>query len=349
MTYDPKQLAQISLVTLLILGCLFVLYPFLAALLFAAVICITTWPAYSWLHCKLGRRNTLAAAVMTLILLVGMVVPTIFLAAGLGDALHVMVEKIKPWLQDGIGEPPAWVAGLPLVGQQIVDYWHQLADSREEVMNLLRRAYEPARGAALASIGLVGNGILQLVLVVFIGFFFYRDGLLITERISAAARRLGGELGIELLKLSRATVTGVMVGIVGTAMAQALVALLGFLIAGVPGALLLGAATFFLSMIPIGPPLLWGGAAFWLYDQGEMGWAIFMVIYGVLVISSVDNFVKPILISRTASLPILLIALGVFGGILAFGFIGIFLGPTLLALGHVLFLRWLHHPDLEGN
>lgn len=349
MTYDPKQLAQISLVTLLILGCLFVLYPFLAALLFAAVICITTWPAYSWLHCKLGRRNTLAAAVMTLILLVGMVVPTIFLAAGLGDALHVMVEKIKPWLQDGIGEPPAWVAGLPLVGQQIVDYWHQLADSREEVMNLLRRAYEPARGAALASIGLVGNGILQLVLVVFIGFFFYRDGLLLTDRISSAARRLGGELGIELLKLSRATVTGVMVGIVGTAMAQALVALLGFLIAGVPGALLLGAATFFLSMIPIGPPLLWGGAAFWLYDQGEMGWAIFMVIYGVLIISSVDNFVKPILISRTASLPILLIALGVFGGILAFGFIGIFLGPTLLALAHVLFLRWLHHPDLEGN
>ena len=138
-----------------------------------------------------------------------------------------------------------------------------------------------------------------------------------------------------------------MIGIVGTALAQAIVALLGFLIAGVPGAILLAMATFFLSMIPVGPPLLWGGAAFWLYEQGEIGWAIFMVVYGVLVISSVDNFVKPILISRSASLPILLIALGVFGGILAFGFIGIFLGPTLLALAHVLFLRWMRQPETE--
>jgi len=349
MTYDPKQLAQISLVTLLILGCLFVLYPFLAAVLFAAVICISTWPVYGWLHGKLGRRDTLAAAVMTLILLLGMVVPTIFLAASLGDALHMMIGKIRPWLDEGIGEPPVWVANLPVIGEQIVDYWHRLQDNREEMLNLLRRSYEPVRNMAMASISLVGNGILQLVLVVFIGFFFYRDGLSLANRVSGAARRLAGDLGTELLNLTRATVTGVMVGIVGTAVAQAVVALLGFLIAGVPGAMLLAMATFFLSMVPIGPPLLWGGAAFWLYDQGEIAWAVFMVAYGAMVISSVDNFVKPILISRTASLPILLIALGVFGGILAFGFIGIFLGPALLALGHVLFMRWMHQPDLEGN
>ena len=103
---------------------------------------------------------------------------------------------------------------------------------------------------------------------------------------------------------------------------------------------MLAAAIFFLSMVPVGPPLIWGGAAFWLYDQGQTGWAIFMTIYGLAVISSVDNFVKPLLISRTASLPILLIALGVFGGIIAFGFIGIFLGPVLLALGLVLAEKW---------
>jgi predicted PurR-regulated permease PerM len=120
-----------------------------------------------------------------------------------------------------------------------------------------------------------------------------------------------------------------MIGIVGTAAAQALVA---FVIAGVPGALLLAAGTFFLSLVPVGPPLLWGGAAFWLYQQGDSGWAIFMVLWGALAVSSVDNFLKPFLISRTASLPILLIALGAFGGVLAFGFIGLFLGPTFLAL-----------------
>ena len=125
--------------------------------------------------------------------------------------------------------------------------------------------------------------------------------------------------------------------------------LIGLLIAGVPGAMLLAAATFFLSMIPIGPPLVWGGAAFWLYDQGQTGWAIFMAVYGLAVISSVDNFVKPLLISRTASLPILLIALGVFGGVLAFGFIGIFLGPVLLALGLVLAEKWTASPPFSAE
>jgi predicted PurR-regulated permease PerM len=348
-TYDPKQLAQISLVTLLILGCLLVVHPFLAALLFAAVVCVTTWPAYAWLHGRLGGRDTLAAAAMTLILMFGMLVPTVFLTAGLGDAVHLLAAKVKPWLENGLGEPPAWLATLPIAGPELADYWRALAASHDEMMGLLQRAYEPARNFALASIALVGNGILQLALVIFVGFFLYRDGRTLAALLASAARRLGGEIGVEMLQLSRSTVTGVMIGIVGTALAQALVAGLGFMIAGVPGVLLLAMATFFLSMIPIGPPLIWGGAAFWLYEQGSLAWAIFMVLYGLLVISSVDNFVKPILISRSACLPILLIALGVFGGVLAFGFIGIFLGPTLLALAHALFMRWMHQADLGEN
>jgi len=125
------------------------------------------------------------------------------------------------------------------------------------------------------------------------------------------------------------------------------VAMIGFLIAGVPAAVLLGFATFFLSMIPIGPPLIWGGAAAWLYNQGETGWAIFLVLYGLLVISSIDNFLKPFLMARGAGIPILLIALGVIGGVLVFGFIGIFLGPVLLALGHMLLGRWIDEKQGE--
>ncbi|MDR3323221.1 MAG: AI-2E family transporter [Zoogloeaceae bacterium] len=347
MTPNPKQLAQISLITLLILGCLLVLYPFLAAVLFAAVVCVTTWPAYERLHRGLGRKNTLAASVMTLILVFGMLAPTILLSASLGGTVHGAVEQLHLWLPEGLSTPPVWLDQWP-AGQQIAEYWQKLTSDREELMALVRRAYEPTRAMALSSIGLVGHGILQLALVIFISFFLYRDGLAIAGMLKKAAHRLGGALGLELLQLSRSTVTGVMVGIVGTAMAQAIVALIGFVIAGVPGAILLAMATFFLSMIPVGPPLIWGGAAFWLYQQGETGWAIFMVLYGLLAISSVDNFVKPILISRSASLPILLIALGVFGGVLAFGFIGIFLGPTLLALAHVLFMRWMQQPNQDA-
>jgi len=133
----------------------------------------------------------------------------------------------------------------------------------------------------------------------------------------------------------------VMLGIFGTALAQAGVALVGFLIAGTPVPLLLAAMTFFLSVIPLGPPLVWGGAALWLYGHGDQGWAIFLALYGLLAISSVDNVVKPILISHSSNLPLLLIVLGVLGGAIAFGFVGIFLGPTLLAVGLTLIAHWI--------
>jgi predicted PurR-regulated permease PerM len=342
---DPKPLAQISLITLLIFGCLLVLYPFLAAVLFAAVICVTTWPLHVRLHRLLRGRDTLSALLMTLLLMVVMIAPTLLLSKGLSDAAHLFADTVTPWFQGNADHLSERIRSLPYIGPQLAEYWQQLSANREEAQKLLQSAYEPSRRLVLTGISVVGNGILQLALVIFISFFLYRDGVFITQQLREAASRLGGALGEELLQLSRTTVTGVMIGIVGTALAQAVVAFIGFAIAGIPGALLLAIATFFLSMIPVGPPLIWGGAAFWLYSQGETGWAIFMVIYGLAVISSVDNFVKPILISRSASLPILLIALGVFGGILAFGFIGIFLGPTLLALAHTLFLRWLRTQD----
>jgi predicted PurR-regulated permease PerM len=141
-----------------------------------------------------------------------------------------------------------------------------------------------------------------------------------------------------------------MIGIVGTAAAQALVAMVGFIVAGVPGIVILTVATFFFSMVPvIGATLIWACAAVWLYEGGQTGWSIFMVLWGMFGISSVDNFLKPILISRTSSLPLLLIVVGVFGGVLVFGFIGLFLGPTLLALGQVLIREWLEHVDYDES
>ncbi len=337
---DNKRLARIALVTLLALGCFLILQPFIAAILFAAIVCVTTWPLHAWLLARLGNRPALASTVMTLLLMLVVLVPMSFLAISLADAMPPLVEKLRGLILRATMGPPEWLAGIPFVGEQLDAYWHSLAESREEFNKLLKQLYDPTRTVLLKTVALTGEGLLQLVLVLFIVFFLYRDGPALSERLRSGSRMLGGALGEQMLALARSTVMGVMIGIVGTAAAQSLVALVGFLIAGVPGAVLLAAAIFFLSMIPVGPPLIWGGAAFWLYDQGQTGWAIFMVAYGVAVISSVDNFVKPLLISRTASLPILLIALGVFGGVLAFGFIGIFLGPVLLALGLVLAEKW---------
>jgi predicted PurR-regulated permease PerM len=215
---------------------------------------------------------------------------------------------------------------------------------------LLRQFLDPTRKLALATVALFAQGLLQLLLVIFFVFFIFRDADIYANALHTGSRKLAGELGERMLNLAEGTVTGVMVGIVGTAAAQSLVAMIGFIIAGVPGVIMLTFATFFFSMVPvIGATLIWLGAAAWLYNGGEAGWAIFMVLWGMFGISSVDNFVKPILISRTSSLPLLLIVVGVFGGVLVFGFIGLFLGPTLLALGQVLIREWLAHADNESS
>lgn len=338
---NNHHLARITLVAFLITGCFFVLLPFMAAILFAAVVCIFTWPFYRRLWSLLGKQDTLAASIMTLLLLIALIVPMTYLAANLADSATELFQRIQLALEHPQPYAPEWVKELPLIGGQISDLWQRIAVNQDEMMKMLSRFYEPARNFGLQAVQLMGGGLLQLLLAVFVAFFFYRDGVRLATGLSAIAHKLGGELGQEMLDLSCGTVKAVMLGIFGTAVAQSAVALVGFLVAGAPMPLLLAAATFFLSMIPVGPPLVWGGAAMWLFDQGEHGWAIFLALYGLLGISTVDNLVKPLLISHAAHLPLLLIALGVLGGAIAFGFVGIFLGPTLLAVGLTLTLHWI--------
>ncbi len=335
-----EQLAQIAAVAILVVGCYVVLQPFLAATLFAASVAACTWPLYARIRDKLGGRATLAASLMTLLLVLTGLIPFVLLVGSLVDDVPRLVEWVKQAFAAGPPEPPAWLIGLPF-GEQLDAYWQRLAASRDEALALLRRFAQPAQAFLVAVGKVLGEGILQLTLAVFIGFFLYRDGEALMATLRAIATRLAGSLGNSMVETINNTVVGVMYGIVGTALAQGVVAAIGLWIAGVPSPLLLGAATFLLSPVPIGPPLVWGGAAIWLFSHDEIAWGVFMLVWGALVISSIDNFVKPLLISRGAAMPFVLVLLGVFGGVLAFGFIGIFLGPTLLAVGYSLTRRWV--------
>ena len=340
--YNPKRLAQIAFVVLVLLGGLTVLLPFFATILVAAVVCITTWPVYRYLLRALRGRDIIAASSMTLLLITIIIVPMFLLAENVTHGINLLIENLKNVRQEGVSaHAPEWLHTVPFLGDYVDKAWTRISEiSQDELNNAIRQLLGPAQRVLTRVAGLVGEGIFQLLLMVFIAFFFYRDGSNMAARLQTGAQRLGGDFGEKLLTLTHKTISAVMVGLVGTAAAQALVALIGFLVAGVPGALLLTAATFFLAMIPFGPVFVWGGAAYWLYSQGETNWAIFMLLYGIFIISSVDNFVKPFLISRGASLSLLLVALGVVGGALAFGFIGIFLGPTLLALCQMLIQTW---------
>ena len=342
-TQRLERLAQLGLVGGLLVGCWLVLQPFLSAILFAIVIAVSTWPVFERLLRRMGGRRGPASLVACLTVALTLVMPAALLAVSAADAVAWASDRVRDHFVAGalLAPPPGWVRDVPLVGSGIEGYWNQVAGSRAELTRALQSVAEPARNLALGLGGAVGGGVLQVLAAVFLLFFFYRDGDRLAARVAAAAERVIGPTAGELLGVAQSTVVGVMLGLVVTAVCQGLVASLGFAIAGVPGPMLLGAATFVASLIPFGPPIVWGGATIWLYSGGQTGWAIFMAVYGLVVISSVDNFVKPLVIARTTSLPIALTLLGVIGGVIAFGFMGLFVGPTLLAVAVNLADRWL--------
>jgi len=286
---------------------------------------------------------------MTLSLAMVVILPLALLAYNLADNVTALYAAIKQIVENGPPEPPAWLKQLPVIGNASDAYWHLLATSPEEVDALEKRLLEPAKDYLLAGGMILVQGVMEMSLAAFVCFFLYREGAALVSFLNRAMAQMVGNRAESVLGTIDSTVRGVMFGLLGTALAQGVVATIGFTIAGVPAVLLLGAITFLFSLVPVGPPLVWGGAAIWLFYQGKVGWGIFMLLWGFFLISSVDNIVKPWLISRTSHLPFILGVFGVMGGVVAFGLIGIFIGPTLLAVGFSLIREWVARDRLTAK
>ncbi len=323
---------------LLAVGCLWILLPFVTTLLWAWVLSFSVWPLYRRLQKVLGGRRTLASLLISLGMVCVIFLPFVVVGMTLARNVDELTAATRRLLDAGLPAAP-WLGRVPIVGPRASEYWQSLAQDSEKLAQTVKPLVEPV-GRWVLGVGLaLGSGLLQLALSILIVFFVLCDGSAVAGFIGAVMERIAGERGRQLLEIAGNTVRGVVYGILGTAMVQALVAGVGFFIAGVPGAALLALLTFFLSVIPVGPPLVWLPAALWLFSQGFPGWGIFMLIWGVGV-STIDNFVKPWLISQGSTMPFVLILFGVAGGALAFGFIGIFIGPTLLAVGYRLVREW---------
>ncbi len=336
-----EQVAQLAAIVVLVLGCLMVLRPFMSAMLWAAILCYSTWPAYRWLRERLGGRRALAALCMTLVLVALLVVPLIVIGATLADDVSALVQHVRGMFSGGLQEPPAWLAGIPLVGESLDGYWRDVAANREKLDGLVQSVVVPVRNFVVkGGIG-IGEGIVQLSLSAFIAFFFFRDGEAMVRVLRSGMDRIAGTRTEHLVATVGTTTRGVVYGILGTAAAQGTLAYIGMVVAQVPGAVFLGLLTFLLALVPMGVPLVWLPVAGWLFYQGSIGWGVFMLVWGFFVVSGVDNVVKPYLISKGARLSFLPVFLGVFGGVLAFGVIGIFLGPTLLAVGYGMAREWI--------
>lgn len=336
--------AGAGLLLLVILGCLKVILPFLSPILWAVVLCLSTWPLYEQLKKRL-HADWLAALLMTLSLAVVAIAPFAIAFRSLSDQAKVVTKNIADEVEHWPPPLPQWIVDLPAVGPRIKSYWEEpntisAVERSAEVGQLMNTL----RGATVHLVRAIGHGILQTSLSLLVGFFIYRDGETLAVRLRAVIVRIAGaRRGPRLLQLAHATIIAVIFGILGTALLQGLVAEVGFWAAGVPGAFLLAALTFAISIIPFGPLLVWAPAVLWLLHKGSSGAAIFLAAWSMGGHGAVDTFIKPLLISRGGSMPLVVVLIGVLGGAIAFGFIGVFLGPTLLAVGY----RWLDEWSAE--
>lgn len=343
MEHDPIKPARlIGLLALLLLGygAFLVLRPFISALLWAVILTYTTWPAFRMLRQRTGLGPGSAALVMVTLEFVLVGLP-ILLATPTSredvDGLRAALERL---LVGGLPGLAAFLGGLPLVGPFLGEWFAGLDATFSGVYEAMRPFAGTIAQNALSLLLAVLSGLAEFLLAIFLAFFFYRDGPAMAARVEAMLEKLAGPATRRLIQLTGDVTRGVVYGLLGTALVQGAMTAFGFWIAGVPQPVLLGVVAGVISILPVGAPLVWIPATIWLFVQGETGWGIFMALYGALGISSVDNFIRPWMISRGADLPLLLTLLGAIGGVLAFGFLGLFLGPVLLAVVFTLLKDW---------
>ena len=326
----------------IIFACFWIARPLLGVLAWGALVAIALAPIHRMLARKLGNRPKVAATLLVLILMALVILPLSFVPAAIESAVDGVARITNNWTEFKLPPPPAWVGDLPLFGRGLAERWTALSSSEDLLrgMKPLGPAFQwlTAQGASL------GLAILEiLVALVLVGVFLTTETAL-TPTFHKIANRLGGASAENLLEVAVRTVRSVAQGVIGTAVIQGFLSGVGFLIAGVPFAIALGVLSFGTAMLQIGTWLVWIPVATWLFYQGETGWALFTSLFGI-IINVLDNVIKPLLIGRGAGVPLWIIFIGVIGGLLTTGFIGIFIGPLVMAAGYSIVMGWLSEED----
>lgn len=324
----------------LLIGVLEVLRPFTTALLFGAALASAAWPLRQMLVGRGLGRGT-AATILLFLSIAFVAVPMLIIAPHLAEQVGQGMQRAETYFA-AAPEQPAWLAGLPLVGKRLTAAWARMAEVQGNLRALLEPYAADVQNMMVVVARAVADSIVQVILSLGVATMFWVNGETLVGVLHASLRRLGGKIADQVVDVAAGAIRGVAYGVVGTAAIQATLLTVGLAIAGVPGAVMLGFVSLLLAISQIGAPLLlliWGGAAWWLVGQDQQVWAVFMVVLGVFV-STVDNFIKPWLIGFGISMPLSLTILGVFGGFIAFGFLGLFIGPALIAVAFHLLQAW---------
>ena len=336
-----RTMLAIICILLLIAASLWVLRPFMAATIWATMLVVATWPLLKSLEARFGGRRGPAVTVMTLGMLLLLVVPLWTAIDTIAEHADQVTDVAKNVAATGLPHPPEWVGRLPMIGEKFAASWKKLADAGPTgLLNKLSPYFADAAKWVFGHAGGLGSVLVQILLVLPLSAIMYANGEAAARSVRRFGRRLAGERGENSFILAGQAIRGVALGVGVTAIVQTLLGGIGLAVAGVPFASLLSAVMLMLCIAQVGPSLVLFPAVAWMYWTGDNGWATFLLVWSI-VVATLDNFLRPILIKKGADLPLLLIFAGVIGGLLGFGLIGIFVGPVVLAVTYTLLEAWI--------
>ena len=341
-----NTLAILFIVTL-IATCFWIMRPFLPAIIWGTMIVIATWPIMLAAQERLWGKRSLAVAVMTVALLLLFIIPCSLAIGTLVENANQIVNGVKMLANFTIPPPPEWLDHIPMVGALLTEGWQKiLAAGPEELTSRLAPFASKVAKWFASQAGSFGVMFIHFLLTVVVSAIMYTNGETAADGIRRFARRLAGDRGDEAARLAAQAVRAVALGVIVTALVQSLLAGIGLAVAGMQYATLLTALIFVLAIAQIGPFPVLIPCIIYLYWQDNPGWGTALLVWS-LVVGSLDNLLRPILIRRGANIPLLLILVGVIGGLIAFGFIGLFIGPMVLAVSYTLIVDWVksNQPD----
>jgi predicted PurR-regulated permease PerM len=320
---------------------IWIVAPFLPAVIWAATLVIATWPLMRRIQARLWNSRALAVTVMTVTLLLLFVMPFWFAIGTIARNSDQIVHWAEFVTTMQMPPPPRWLGDVPLVGSRAMETWSQIGDVGSHELLLRLRPYAAMVAQwFVGAVGSFGMVLIQFLLTVAVSAIMFTKGESAATLVVRFARRLAGERGVESARLAAQAIRGVALGVVVTALVQATIGGIGLVIAGVPFAPILCALMFMLCIAQVGPGLVLVPAVIWMYANGDASWATVLLVFSILAVS-LDNVLRPLLIKRGADLPLLLVLIGVIGGLIAFGLIGIFIGPTVLAVAYTLLQAWI--------
>ena len=337
-----QRVLTATLLVILFILCFKVVQFFIVPALWAAILSYVTFPAYNFFHQKVRLSPNISAGIMTVCISLMLGVPVVLGLFVLQQEAVNLYSNLLYRIKVGYVDLPEEIKNIPVIGQQVKDILWEINKDPEASLSAFRAWLQShlyygkvALDVALSTMAKMGMALMTI-------FFFYRDGISLIKQIRQALRNIIGNRIDDYIDSVGSTTQAVVYGIGLTALAQAILAGIGYYFAGAPSPILLTLMTFVVALIPFGTPFAWMGVSIWLLTQGHTAEAIGLALWGILVISWVDNLIRPIVISGATKIPFIIIFIGVLGGLTAFGFVGLFIGPVVLAIALAVWREWIN-------